>query len=210
MNENLVKKFRETGIVPVIKLESPDKALPLAEALLRAELPIAEITFRTEAAEASIRSVARTLPQMLVGAGTVLTVEQARRALDAGARFAVTPGFNARVVEFCLDKGLPVFPGVNSPTNVEQAMEYGLTVLKFFPAEVSGGTAMLKALQGPYGGMSFIPTGGVNPDNAAGYLSLPNVAAVGGSWMVPSAAVEQGDFETVYSLAARAVQLGRR
>ncbi|PIE03983.1 MAG: 2-dehydro-3-deoxyphosphogluconate aldolase, partial [Spirochaetales bacterium] len=167
MNENLVKKFRETGIVPVIKLESPDKALPLAEALLRAELPIAEITFRTEAAEASIRSVARTLPQMLVGAGTVLTVEQARRALDAGARFAVTPGFNARVVEFCLDKGLPVFPGVNSPTNVEQAMEYGLTVLKFFPAEVSGGTAMLKALQGPYGGMSFIPTGGVNPDNAA-------------------------------------------
>ncbi len=207
MNQNPVQTVRATRVVPVIRLESPEQARPLAETLLRAELPIAEITFRTDAAEQAIRHIASSLPQMLVGAGTVLTPEQARRALDAGAQFAVSPGFNPRVVEFCLDHGLPIFPGVNSPTQVEQAMEYGLTLLKFFPAEASGGTAMLKALRGPYGNIRFIPTGGVSQANASSYLSLPNVAAVGGSWMVPSQALAEKDFDTIFRLASRAAEL---
>lgn len=210
MNE-VLKKLGSIGLIPVIKLNSPEQALPLGRALVAGHLPVAEITFRTEAAEESIRTLAKELPELLVGAGTVLTCEQVDRAAKAGARYVVTPGFNPKVVKHCLDMGIPVTPGTNSPSQIEEAMEYGLEVVKFFPAGASGGPAMLKAFNGPYNGkMSFIPTGGVNASNLPDYLSCPNVFAVGGSWMVPSDAVNAGDFAKVEALCheARMLSLG--
>ena len=200
------ERITAAGIVPVIRIDRDDDAIPLVQALLQGGLPIAEITFRTECAEESIRRVAREVTQTLVGAGTILTVDHVRRAVDAGAQFIVTPGFNPRVVEYCVSRDIAITPGVNNPTGVEQALEFGLTVLKFFPAEASGGTRMLKALGGPYGQVRFVPTGGVNPENLREYLSLGNVAAVGGSWIVPSAAIDAGDFERIRALTAEAVQ----
>lgn len=200
-------RIERAGIVPVIRIDRDDDAVPLVEALVAGGLPIAEITFRTESAEESIRRVDRDVTPALVGAGTVLTVEQVRRAVDAGAQFIVTPGFNPRVVEYCVSRGIAIIPGVNNPTGVEQALEFGLTVLKFFPAEASGGTRMLEALGGPYGQVTFVPTGGVKPDNLQAYLSLKNVAAVGGSWIVPTAAIDSGDFARIQELTAAAVQM---
>ncbi|MFP4152981.1 MAG: bifunctional 4-hydroxy-2-oxoglutarate aldolase/2-dehydro-3-deoxy-phosphogluconate aldolase [Alkalispirochaeta sp.] len=205
MRQNPYEIITTTGIVPVIKLDTPDQAIPLTTALAEGGIPIAEITFRTDAAEESIRRVAAELPEILVGAGTVLTVDQVKRAADAGAQFIVTPGFNPKVVTFCIDHSIPVTPGVNSPTTVEQALESGLTLLKFFPAEASGGIAMLKALAGPYGHVSFVPTGGVGPKNLAEYLALRNVAAIGGSWIVPSDAIAAGDFAVVTRLSRDAI-----
>jgi len=209
MKQNPYDVITATGIVPVIRLDSPDQAIPLTTALAEGGIPIAEITFRTDAAEESIRRVSAELPEVLVGAGTVLTVDQAKRAADAGAQFMVTPGFNPKVVTFCIDHDIPVTPGVNSPTTVEQALEFGLTLLKFFPAEASGGIAMLKALGGPYGHVSFVPTGGVGPKNLTDYLALKNVAAVGGSWIVPSDAIASGDFATVTKLSREATAMVR-
>ncbi len=205
MNNKIMDTIARVGIVPVIKLEDAAQAVPLCSALADAGLPIAEITFRTDAAEESIRRVAAERPDVLVGAGTVLTIDQAKRAQDAGAAFIVTPGFNPKVVQHCIDAGIAITPGVNSPSTVEQALEFGLEVLKFFPAEASGGVAMLKALGGPYGGVRFVPTGGVKLANMADYLSLKNVAAIGGSWIVPAGAVADGDFGTVSTLTAEAV-----
>ena len=172
---------------------------------------MAEVTFRTEAAEESIRILANELPELVLGAGTVLTTTQAEAAAAAGARYVVTPGFNPRVVAHCLEMGLPVTPGVNSASPIEEAIEMGLDVAKFFPAGPSGGTEMLKAFAGPYGGkISFIPTGGVGPKNLTEYLACPNVFAVGGSWMVPSDAVKAGDFARIEALCreARLLSLG--
>jgi len=172
---------------------------------------VAEVTFRTEAAEESIRILANELPELVLGAGTVLTTTQAEAAAAAGARYVVTPGFNPRVVAHCLEMGLPVTPGVNSASQIEEAIEMGLDVAKFFPAGPSGGTEMLKAFAGPYGGkISFIPTGGVGPKNLTEYLACPNVFAVGGSWMVPSDAVKAGDFARIEALCreARLLSLG--
>lgn len=202
--------IRQHGLVPVIKLESAESAEPLARTLQEAGLPLAEVTFRTEAAEESIRRIAKNVPDVLVGAGTVLSIQQVQKAVEAGASFIVSPGFNPRVVEYCVANDIPVTPGVSNPTDVEAALEYALDVLKFFPAGAAGGTAMLKALAGPYGGVGFIPTGGVKPDNLADYLELPNVVAVGGSWMVPSDAIKKGDFEKVGSLTREAVELTTR
>lgn len=198
-------RIEGAGIVPVIRIDKTSDAVPLVEALSRGGLPVAEITFRTDSAEESIRLVAAAAKDVLVGAGTVLTVEQVKRAVDAGAQFIVTPGFNPRVVEYCVSNGIAITPGVNNPTGVEQALEFGLTVLKFFPAQASGGTAMLKALGGPYGHVKFVPTGGVSLENLAEYLSLKNVAAIGGSWIVPPASISAGDFGRIETLTREAV-----
>jgi 2-dehydro-3-deoxyphosphogluconate aldolase / (4S)-4-hydroxy-2-oxoglutarate aldolase len=198
-------RIEAAGIVPVIRIDKTSDAVPLVEALSRGGLPVAEITFRTESAEESIRLVAAAAQNILVGAGTVLTIEQVKRAVDAGAQFIVTPGFNSRVVEYCVKNGIAITPGVNNPTGVEQALEFGLTVLKFFPAQASGGTAMLKALGGPYGQVKFVPTGGVSLENLAEYLSLKNVAAIGGSWIVPPASISAGDFGRIETLTREAV-----
>ncbi len=206
---NATETIETYGLVPVIKLESADTAEPLAAALRDAGLPLAEVTFRTAAAADAIRRIAEAVPEVLLGAGTVLTVEQVKQAVGAGASFIVTPGFNPRVVEYCVRNGITITPGVNDPSAVEAALEYGLTVLKFFPAEASGGTAMLKALAGPYGNVRFIPTGGVSTANLEQYLTLKNVAAVGGSWMVPSDRIAAGDFERVGQLTSDAVRLVR-
>lgn len=206
---NATETIETYGLVPVIKLESADTAEPLAVALRDAGLPLAEVTFRTAAAADAIRRIAEAVPEVLLGAGTVLTVEQVKQAVGAGASFIVTPGFNPRVVEYCVRNGITITPGVNDPSAVEAALEYGLTVLKFFPAEASGGTAMLKALAGPYGNVRFIPTGGVSTANLEQYLTLKNVAAVGGSWMVPSDRIAAGDFERVGQLTSDAVRLVR-
>ena len=168
MEQTVYSQIAAYGLVPVIKLTDPDHAVPLAEALSAGGLPVAEITFRTDSAAESIRRIGRETPDVIVGAGTVLTVDQAKQAVDVGARYIVTPGFNPKVVQYCVDNGVPITPGVNNPTTVEQALEFGLTLLKFFPAEASGGLAMLKALAGPYGHVSFVPTGGVNGDNLGG------------------------------------------
>jgi len=210
MNE-VLKKIELIGLVPVIKISSSELALGLGKALLKGAVPVAEITFRTNAAEESIRILSKELPDLLVGAGTVTTIEQVKKAKAVGASFIVTPGLNPKVVAFCQEVGMPVIPGVNTPSHVEQALEMGLEVLKFFPAEASGGVEMLKALDGPYKGkVSFIPTGGVDTKNLAEYLACPNVFAVGGSWMVPSAAIEARDFDTVEKLChdARLLSLG--
>ncbi len=202
--------FEKHRMIPVIALDSADSAVPLACALRDGGLPIAEITFRTDAAEDSIRRIKEQVPDILVGAGTVRTTEQARRAIDAGAAFVVTPGFNARVVEYCLSRAIPITPGVATPTDIEAALEHELTLLKFFPAEAAGGTAMLKAFAGPYGDVKFIPTGGIKIANLEQYLTLPNVLAIGGSWMVPRETIGEGDFDAVGKLVREAVSERRK
>jgi len=204
---NVIDTIERLGLVPVIKLEDAKDAVPLARALLDAGLPVAEITFRTDAAEASIKAIAGELPDVLVGAGTVLSVDQAKRARAAGARFIVTPGFNPRVVDYCVENDIPITPGINNPTGVEMALERGLSVVKFFPAEASGGTVMLKAMSGPYVGVRYIPTGGISPDNVARYLSMKQVLACGGSWMVPSGLIAEGKFDEIRRLVKEAVAL---
>lgn len=180
----LTKKLSLTGLLPVVKLRSPDLALPLAEALAAGGLTAAEITFRTDAAQESIRIISRQRPDFFIAAGTVLTPENADRAMDAGASLVVSPGLNAAVVEHCLKKGYPVIPGISTPSELEIALSYGLDTVKLFPAEVLGGVKLLKAFAGPYGAVKFMPTGGVDAKNLASYLALPNVLCCGGSWMV--------------------------
>jgi 2-dehydro-3-deoxyphosphogluconate aldolase/(4S)-4-hydroxy-2-oxoglutarate aldolase len=206
----LTDALKDFRLVPVIALEDEESAVPLGEALLDGGLPLAEITFRTDAAEASMRRLSKELPDLLLGAGTVLTTEQIDKAIDAGASFIVTPGFNPRVVEHALKREIPITPGVNNPTGVEQALEYGLHLLKFFPAEVSGGVNMLKALGGPYRRVTFVPTGGVSLSNLESYLSLKNVTAVGGSWLVPKEALASGDFEQIRDLTSDSCEVAAR
>lgn len=204
MNE-ILKRIAEVGVVPVVKLDSPEQALPLGQALVDGDLPVVEITFRTDAAEESIRRLTEGLPSLLVGAGTVLTVEQARRAAAAGAKFLVSPGFNPSVVKFCVENEIPIIPGVNGPSQIEQGIELGLSVLKFFPAEQSGGLDMLKAFAGPYGDVYYIPTGGINASNMKEYLAFSRVLAVGGSWMVKPELISAGRFGEISRLCHDAV-----
>lgn len=209
----VIKKLGKIGLIPVIKLDSPEQALPLGKALEAGSLPVAEVTFRTDAAEESIKILSRELPGLTLGAGTVLTTGQADAAVAAGAKYIVTPGFNPSVVAHCVKKGIPITPGVTTPSQIEQALEMGLSVVKFFPAEQSGGVGMLKALAGPYGNrISFIPTGGVGIKNLTDYLSCGNVHAVGGSWMVPSDAIAAGNYDKIENLCreARILSLGFR
>jgi 2-dehydro-3-deoxyphosphogluconate aldolase/(4S)-4-hydroxy-2-oxoglutarate aldolase len=200
----MLEKLKLHGIVPVVKIENAEKAVPLAEALCRGGLPCAEITFRTDAAEESIRRISTAMPDMLVGAGTVLTPEQADKAQDAGAKFAVSPGFNPKVVQHCIKIGLPIFPGCSSPSDIEQALELGLNCVKFFPAEQAGGITAVKAMAAPYN-VSFIPTGGINAKNLNDYLSFDRVVACGGSWMVDAALIDVGDFAAIEELTRTAV-----
>ncbi len=203
---NQLKQIKEIGFVPLIVLEESQDAVPLAKALQKGGIPVAEVTFRTNAALACIEKVTEEIPEMLVGAGTVHTAEQAKDAVAAGASFIVTPGFQPEVVRWCLENQIDVIPGTVSPSDVEQALGFGLEVCKFFPAGAYGGAETLKALAGPYAGISFMPTGGVSEGNMLEYLSLPNVAAVGGSFLCPDSLVKAKDWDGIASLCRRLVQ----
>jgi len=201
----ILEEIGELGIVPVVKIEKAEDALPLGKALLDGGLPITEITFRTSAAEESIKTLTRELPNFLVGAGTVLTVKQAKKAVSAGAKFIVSPGFNPKVVDYCIENSIPVIPGINNPTQIEMALERGIEVVKYFPAEASGGLPLLKSMSSPYSGIKFIPTGGINQDNLCSYLSNNKVLACGGSWMVNADLISSGNFTEITRLTKEAV-----
>ncbi|MCL2400325.1 MAG: bifunctional 4-hydroxy-2-oxoglutarate aldolase/2-dehydro-3-deoxy-phosphogluconate aldolase [Defluviitaleaceae bacterium] len=201
----IMEQIKKIGIVPVVKLDSAKDAAPLAKALTEGGLPCAEVTFRTAAAEESIKNIVNEFPEMLVGAGTVLTLEQLDKAINAGAKFIVSPGFNPEVVKACIAKNIPVCPGCSTPTDMEAAMALGLTTVKFFPAENAGGIAAIKAMSGPYTGLTFMPTGGVNAKNINDYLSFPKVIACGGSWMVDPKLIDAGDFAEVTKRTREAV-----
>ncbi len=207
---SIFDEIKKYGIVPVIKLAQPSEAIPLAGALLEAGLPVAEITFRTAAAKEAIKALRAKYPAMLVGAGTITTLEQVEAAQAAGAMFIVTPGFNPKIVDACIERGIPIVPGVNSPSQVEQGLERGLSVLKFFPAEASGGIKMLKALHGPYSDVSFVPTGGIDTTNLAQYIKLSNVAAIGGSWLVKEDLIASGKFSEITALCVEALSIVRQ
>jgi 2-dehydro-3-deoxyphosphogluconate aldolase/(4S)-4-hydroxy-2-oxoglutarate aldolase len=202
-------KVIQHRIVPVVAIEDAENATPLADALIEGGLPCAEITFRTTAAEAVMATLAKR-GDILVGAGTVLKIEQVRAAVDAGACFIVAPGFNPKVVEYCLDHSIPVTPGVATPTDIETALGFGLEIVKYFPAEAFGGLKTLKAISAPYTMMRLIPTGGINAGNVCEYLGHPKVAAVGGSWMVKSSLISDGQFETITRLTREAVALAAK
>ena len=197
--------MQQLGLVPVVEIPRADLALPLAQALVDAGLPSVEITFRTSAAEAAIELIASRFPDMLLGAGTVLSTDQVDRAVSAGARFVVAPGFSPRVVEHCLAKGVPIIPGVSTPTEVEAALARGVTTVKFFPAEAMGGVTYLRAIRAPYRGMRFVPTGGITLDNLPDYLAVDGVIACGGSWVAPKELLAAGDFKAIEKLTAAAV-----
>lgn len=201
----VLNKIQKMGIVPVIKLEDAKDAVPLAKALCDGGLPCAEVTFRTAAAEESIRQMRKAFPDMLIGAGTVLTTEQVDLAVAAGATFIVSPGLNPRVVRYCVEKKIPITPGCSNPSDIEAAIELGLDVVKFFPAEAAGGLAMIKAMSAPYGNMKFMPTGGINAKNLTSYLDFPKIIACGGSWMVSDELVKAGDFDKITALTKEAV-----
>ena len=206
MNE-LEEKFYETRVVPVVVLEDAEDAVPLAQALVEGGLLSAEVTFRTAAAEESIRRMTEAFPQMLVGAGTVLTKEQVDAAAAAGAKFIVSPGFDPEIVDYCLEKKIPVLPGCIPPSEVAQAVKRGLTIVKFFPAEQAGGIAMIKAMAAPYVGLKFMPTGGINAGNLTEYLSCDKILCCGGSWMVKGDLVKAGNFGKIRGLSAETRKL---
>lgn len=204
---NVAETIQKMGVVPVVVLHDVKDAMPLGKALCEGGLPCAEVTFRTDAAEESIRIMATEFPNMLVGAGTVLTIEQVDRAVGAGAKFIVSPGFDPEVVDYCLKKEIPVFPGCITPSEVSQAVKRGLKIVKFFPAEQFGGVATIKALAAPFTGVKFMPTGGVNAKNLESYLGCDKIVACGGSWMVKGDLVKAGKFDEIKALVKEAVQL---
>jgi len=204
---DILKELGHLGVVPVVKIERVEDAVDLGRALLAGGLPCAEITFRTAAAEEAIRQISTSLPEIIVGAGTVLSVDQAQKAVNAGVRFVVSPGFNPKVVDWCLDNGVPVTPGVVTPTEIDMALDRGLNVLKFFPSEAMGGIATLKAISAPYGNVKFIPTGGVNVKNLADYLAQPMVHCCGGSWLVKANLISAGKFDEITRLTQEAVSM---
>lgn len=203
---SLTERLRQLRLVPVIALNQATQAIPLGQTLLDAGLPCAEITFRTPAAADAIRQMRGAFPELLIGAGTILTPSQVDTAMAAGADFIVSPGLNPTTVRYCQQQGIAIIPGINNPSQVEQALELGLSTLKFFPAEASGGIAMLKALSAVYP-VQFMPTGGIMPANLNHYLALPSVIACGGSWMVPGALIDQGDWPALSRLLREAVTL---
>lgn len=204
---NITEQIQNLAVVPVVVLEDTEDALPLAKALCEGGLPCAEVTFRTDAAEESIKIMTEAFPDMLVGAGTVLTAEQVDQAVKAGAKFIVSPGFDPEIVDYCILKDIPVFPGCITPSEVAQAVKRGLKVIKFFPAEQFGGIAAIKALAAPYTYIKFMPTGGINPKNLENYLSDDKIIACGGSWMVKGNLIKEGRFDEIRILTAEAVKL---
>ena len=205
--KSIEEKFEELKVVPVVVLDDVKDAAPLAKALVEGGLPCAEVTFRTEAAAESIHIMAEAYPDMLVGAGTVLTTEQVDRAVEAGAKFIVSPGFDPEIVDYCIEKNIPVFPGCISPSEVAQAVKRGLKVVKFFPAEQSGGLAMIKAMAAPYNMLKFMPTGGINTKNLKDYLACDKILCCGGSWMVKGDMIKAGEFEKIKKLTREAKEL---
>lgn len=206
MND-MLSRIQKMGIVPVIKLEDAKDAVPLAKALVEGGLPCAEITFRTAAAEESIRLMRQAYPDMLIGAGTVLTTEQVDAAVEAGATLIVSPGLNPKVVRYCVERDIPITPGCTNPSDIEAAIELGLEVVKFFPAEAAGGLPMIKAMSAPYVNMKFMPTGGISEKNLISYLDYPKIIACGGSWMVSDELIKAGDFDKITALTKQAVAL---
>ena len=205
MNE-ISQKIFESGIIPVVKIDYPEDAVPLSRALRKGGLNCVEITFRTEAAQDSIRKIAAEFPDMLIGAGTVLTTQQSDYAINAGASFIVTPGFNPRIVDHCLDRSYAIYPGVSNASDIESALEKGLNDLKFFPAEASGGLPVIKALSGPFPSVNFIPTGGINEENLNSYLSYEKVIACGGSWMVKETLIKEKRFDEIEFITKNSIQ----
>ena len=203
----VAEKFAGYGVVPVVVLDDAKDAAPLAKALVEGGLPCAEVTFRTAAAEESIKIMTSEYPDMFVGAGTVLTIDQVDRAVAAGAKFIVSPGFDPEIVDYCISKDIPVFPGCITPSEVAQAVKRGLKVVKFFPAEQFGGVATIKAKAAPYVGLKFMPTGGISAKNLENYLSCDKIVACGGSWMVKGDLVKAGKFDEIKALTAEAVKL---
>lgn len=201
----MLEEFSRLGIIPVIVIEDAKHAAPLADALADGGLPCAEITFRTDAAVEALRKMNERRPDMLIGAGTVLSPKQAGAARDAGAKFVVSPGFNPAVVDYCQEQSIPVFPGIATPTEIEMALAKDLKTVKFFPAEPMGGLSFLKAIAAPYGMMQFIPTGGISMNNIAEYLAFKRVVACGGTWMAPGDWIAAGDFQRIKDETARAV-----
>lgn len=207
MSRQMEEKIAELKVVPVVVLEDAKDAAPLAKALFEGGLPCAEVTFRTAAAKDSIKAMTDAYPDMLVGAGTVLTTEQVDSAVEAGAKFIVSPGFDPEIVDYCLEKEIPVFPGCITPSEVAQAVKRGLRVVKFFPAEQFGGIATIKALSAPYVGLKFMPTGGISAKNLKEYLACKPIVACGGSWMVKKDMIEAGEFDKICELTKEAVAL---
>lgn len=205
--ENIMVQIEKTGVIPVVVINDVEDAEPLAQALCEGGLPCAEVTFRTASAEESIRKMTDIYPDMLIGAGTVLTTEQVDRAVAAGAKFIVSPGFDPEVVDYCILKQIPVFPGCITPSEVAQAVKRGLKVVKFFPAAQFGGVSTIQALTAPYVGLKFMPTGGVNAKNLADYLQCKSIIACGGSWMVKSDLIKAGEFEKIKDMTKEAVSL---
>ncbi len=205
--KTIEERFYECAVIPVVVLDDPEDAAPLAKALTAGGLSCAEVTFRTDAAAESIRRIRAACPDMLVGAGTVLTAGQVEQAVDAGAEFIVSPGFDPEIVDLCLEKNIPVFPGCMTPSEVAQGVKRGLKVIKFFPAKQAGGLDMIRALSAPYPMARFMPTGGIGPDNLKSYLSCDKVLCCGGSWMVKKELIEKGAFEKIRQLCAEAAAL---
>lgn len=207
---NVIQRLGEFGVIPVVSIETGGQAPALGQALMNGGLPCAEITFRTAAAADAISALVQEFPEMLVGAGTVLSIDQAQQAVDAGAHFIVSPGFDAQIADWCNERVMPVIPGVATPSEIMMAMRMELTVLKFFPAEAIGGLAVLKAVGGPFKTVKFVPTGGVTAANLASYLTHPTVHACGGSWLVARQLISDGDFEEVTRRTREAVNIVQR
>ncbi len=201
----ILEQISNIGLVPVIKIDDAKKAVPLVEALKKGGIPVAEVTFRTACAAEAIKNIAEAMPDVLVGAGTVISVEQAKAAVAAGAKYIISPGFDAEVVGYCVENNIPITPGCSDASDVSVAAKMGLEVVKFFPAEAAGGLKVLKALAGPFGNMKFIPTGGIGPQNLGDYLAFKKVIACGGSWMVPEDLVANEDWDGITALAKEAV-----
>lgn len=209
MTSSILPHLRQLRIIPIITIDDARNAVPLADALAEGGLSSLEVTFRTPAAGEALRRIAAERPHLLLGAGTVLTTEQAQRAKDAGAKFVLSPGLNRRVVAWCQDHELPIFPGVCTPTDIEMAIEQGLTAVKFFPAEPIGGLAYIKAVSAPFPTLEFMPTGGINAENVAKYLAFEKVIACGGSWMAPQAWIAEGAFDRIRDAARQATDAVR-
>ena len=201
---DVLKRLAQSGVVPVVVLEDAKDAVPTAKAMLAGGIDVMEITFRTAAAADSIKAVAQECPDMVVGAGTVINLEQCKLAVECGAKFIVSPGYDEETVAWCCDNGIPVTPGCVTPTEIMMALKHGLKVLKFFPANVYGGLSAIKSLAGPFGGIKFIPTGGVNAQNLAEFISSPYIHAVGGSWICPKADIAAGNFDKITALCKEA------
>lgn len=208
--KDVYEQIRKVGILPVIKLNDPGKAAVVGKALIEGGIPLAEVTFRADGAAEAIKLMKQENPDMLIGAGTVLNIKQAEAAIDAGAQFVVAPGFNKEVIKYVLSRNTPMFPGVVTPSEIEAAIGMGLNIVKFFPAELYGGVAMIKALANPYSNITFIPTGGINARNLDKYLSESKVCACGGSWMVKESLIDNNQFSVITELCKEAIDIKER